>query len=160
MTAISIHLKETMSTALPLLRKIGEKEASFKADAKRWSFKEIIGHLIDSASNNHQKFIRTMERDKLDFVPYKQDNWVRLQQYKSYDWMELLELFEVYNKHIAHVMKYTRPSVLEHKITIDGAGPFTLEFIMSDYVEHLRHHLKAILPNAGIASKFENIYNS
>ena len=72
----------------------------------------------------------------------------------------LLQLFECLNGHIVHVIKYTRPSVLEHKITIDNMGPFTLEFIMTDYVEHLRHHLKAILPKAGIDSKFENIYNS
>lgn len=160
MNAIAIHLQETMSTAMPLLRKIGEKEASFKADPKRWSYKEILGHLIDSASNNHQKFVRTMEKDNLEFVPYKQDNWVRLQQYKEYDWKSLLQLFECLNGHIVHVIKYTRPSVLEHKITIDNMGPFTLEFIMTDYVEHLRHHLKAILPKAGIDSKFENIYNS
>ena len=47
-----------------------------------------------------------------------------------------------------------------HEITIDGKGPFSLEFIMKDYVEHLKHHLKQILPGAGIDSKFENIYAS
>jgi hypothetical protein len=160
MSSTSNHLLETISTALPLLRKISDKEASFKPNLDKWSFKEIIGHLVDSAGNNQQKFVRTMEQKELQFVPYNQDSWVKLQKYNNYKWNDLLTLFEVNNKHLAHVIKYARPSVLENKITIDGVGPFTLEFIIADYVEHLRHHLKAILPNAGISSKFQNIYNS
>lgn len=160
MNSIAAHLQETISTAMPLLRKLSDKETSFKPSPQKWSSKEIIGHLIDSAGNNQQKFVRTMEQDGVSFVPYDQDSWVHFQHYNQENWNELLKLFEAFNVHIAHIIKYTRPSVLEHKIQLSESNIFTLEFIMTDYVEHLRHHLKAILPKAGISSKFKNIYNS
>jgi hypothetical protein len=154
------HLQETVAHAARLMKTITEKEASKKEKQGKWSKKEIIGHLIDSAGNNQQKFVRLMETPTLSFVAYNQDYWVTAQRYCYADWIELITLWELANMHLAHIIKYTMPNRLHHEISIDGKGPYTLEFIMKDYVEHLKHHLKQILPDAGIDSKFENIYAS
>lgn len=60
--------------------------------------------------------------------------------------------------HLAHVIRNTPPKKLENTISIEGSDSFSLRFIMSDYVEHLKHHLKQILPEAGFTSSFENLY--
>jgi hypothetical protein len=153
------HLREVITKATPLLKSISDKDAAYKASPKKWSKKEIVGHLIDSASNNQQKFVRLMETEKLNFVKYNQDNWVSCQRYNQADWQQLIELWQAYNLHLSHIIEYVVLEKLQHLITIDDIGSFTLEFIMKDYVEHLKHHLKALLPFAGIDSKFKNIYS-
>lgn len=101
-----------------------------------------------------------METPHLEFVGYNQDFWVIAQRYNFYPWPKLVALWDLQNDHLAHVIEYTMLDKLQNQIVIEGAGPFTLEFIMKDYIEHLKHHLKQLLPNAGIDSKFVNIYNS
>lgn len=154
------NLREIVAQAATLLRKISDKEASQKVVPTKWSKKEILGHLVDSAGNNQQKFVRLMEVPQLRFVAYKQDFWVLAQRYNLYSWSKLIDLWELQNDHLAHIIEYSMPDKLEHQITIENTGPYTLEFIMKDYVEHLKHHLKQLLPTAGIDSKFVNIYNS
>lgn len=128
------------------------------ADKGTWTSKEILGHLVDSACNNHQKFIRTATGRQVGFVGYDQDFWVSVQQYNSYDWLELVNLWSTYNKHIAHVIRHMPSDKLKNEIIIDGVGPFTLGFIMEDYTEHQIHHLKVILPEVPLTSNFKNIY--
>lgn len=89
---IARHLRETIIAILPALQAISDAEASLKPQPTKWSAKEVIGHLIDSACNNHQKFIRTMAQPHLDFVGYQQDFWVQKQYYSSRPWEELLTL--------------------------------------------------------------------
>jgi hypothetical protein len=153
------HLKEIINKANPLLKAIKEKDAAFKSEPDEWSKKEIIGHLIDSASNNHQKFVRLMQSENLDFVRYDQEQWVTNQRYNKANWLELINFWSLYNSHLAHTIEFTVAEKLQNQIIISDIGPFTLEFIMKDYVEHLKHHLKVILPHSGINSKFKNIYN-
>ena len=82
-----------------------------------------------------------------DFPIYEQDSWVSLQNYNNTDWKALVMLWEYYNRHLAHIMRQVSQDQLQNQLTIDGKGPFTLEFIIPDYVEHLKHHLKAIFKN-------------
>jgi hypothetical protein len=155
------HLRETVKQVLPFLKNITEEIASGKPIPNKWSKKEIIGHLIDSACNNQQKFVRTMAQTHLDFVGYKQDFWVSAQQYQTNSWANLLKLWEFYNLHLAHIIEHVPPSVLQNTITINDVGLFTLEFIMKDYVEHLKHHLQQVLPDADfLKSSFENVYRA
>ncbi len=160
MIEIARHLRETVSKALPLLNLINEKESGIKPAFNKWSKKEILGHLIDSAGNNQQKFVRLMETDNLHFASYHQDFWVSSQRYNYARWKDLIKLWEQFNEHLAHIIEFVMPDRLSNRIYIDDQGPYTLEFIMKDYVEHLKHHLKHLLPHSGIESKFENIYNS
>ncbi|MEQ1745387.1 MAG: DinB family protein [Saprospiraceae bacterium] len=155
------HLLDTLAKALPLLRQVSDTEASVRPGPGKWSKKEILGHLIDSASNNQHKFVRTMQADQhLDFVGYAQNFWVESQQYVEEDWQEMVALWENYNRHLAHVVRNAPAEKLENTISIDGSQPLALRFIMADYVEHLKHHLQQILRHAGFESRFENLYNT
>jgi hypothetical protein len=155
------HLRETIALILPFLEAISEQKASVKPAPNKWSNKEIIGHLIDSACNNQQKFVRAMRQPHLDFVGYEQDFWVNAQSYQTYSWKELLDFWAKYNVHIAHIIQNVKPEVLQNTITINGGWLFTLEFIMQDYTEHLKHHLKQILPdNELLKSEFVNVYKA
>ena len=154
------ELRRTLLKASPMLALIEDREASLKSSPNVWSKKEILGHLIDSAGNNQQKFVRAMAEKRLDFVGYQQNHWVDSQKYNDRNWQDLLILWSALNLHLAHVIENVAPEVLTNEITIDDAGSFTLEFIMKDYVGHLKHHLRQILPEAGLQSDFQNIYNT
>lgn len=150
---------ETLEKALPLLRQISAAEARVKPGPEKWSKQEILGHLIDSASNNQHKFVRTMQaEDHVEFVGYAQNFWVEAQEYESADWMNIIALWEYFNRHLAHIIQNAPIEKLDNTISIDGSKAFTLGFIMSDYGEHLKHHLNQILPEAGFKSNFENLY--
>ncbi len=159
MDSTALQLLETIEKALPLLHQISDAAASAKPRPEKWSKQEILGHLIDSASNNQHKFVRTMQAEgHVDFVGYAQNFWVQTQAYNTANWLETIALWENYNRHLAHVIRNAQSEKLENTISIDGSEPFTLRFIMEDYVEHLKHHLKQILPEGGFRSSFENLY--
>lgn len=117
-----------------------------------WSALQLLGHLVDSASNNHQRFVRAGFADHLRFPGYDQDAWVAAQGYAGASAKDLLDLFRSFNLHIARVMELTPEPVLQaersdHNLHKIGWGPFevgvpvTLEAFMADYVGHLAHHL-------------------
>ena len=162
MKKIVRHLIETIESVKPLLLAISDEAAAFKSNPAKWSKKEIIGHLIDSACNNQQKFVRTLlaENGHLDFVGYKQNDWIAVQNYQQADWAKLIQTWEGYNFQIAHVISQADEAKLLNTISIEGSESFTLAFIMPDYVEHLKHHLKAVLPDADLKSNFSNVYNA
>jgi hypothetical protein len=160
MLNVAEDLRGTIQTALPLLAEITDEEASVPRAPGKWSRKEILGHLIDSACNNQQKFIRTRAQEHLDFVGYQQNFWVESQRYNAVDWNSLVAFWRAYNLHLAHVIENTDAALLANSITIDDHGTFTLEFIMKDYVEHAKHHLLQILPDGPFSNNFENIYNT
>jgi hypothetical protein len=119
-----------------------------------WSAKEILGHLIDSAAVNHQRFVRAQWQD-LVFAAYAQDDWVQAQKYQDAPWLELVALWREYNRQIARVMAAIpvdvrmRPTRIHnlHEIAMHPAPkdePATLDYLMNDYVQHLQHHLKQI----------------
>ncbi|HAD12305.1 MAG TPA: DinB family protein [Saprospirales bacterium] len=160
MNEIADRLLAVVDQVKPLLEALTDVETGVKPDGK-WSKKEILGHLIDSACNNQQKFVRTMEADSpLHFVGYAQDYWVSAQGYQQREWREILLLWEWYNKHIAHIIRIVPERTLSNTISINGSQPFTLAFIMEDYIEHLKHHLKQILPQAELESNFTNPYRA
>ena len=159
--AIAAALHGVLKLAEPLLRALSPEAAAHRPRPGKWSPKEILGHLIDSAGNNQQKFVRALAATPhADFTGYAQDTWVTLQQYQLAAWPDLIDLWVSINRHLAHVMQHTPPEALTNTISIDGAGPFALHFIMADYVEHLKHHLLQILPGAPLESRFLNVYGT
>lgn len=154
------YLRKTVEGVLPSLRVISNDTAAFKPNPSKWSKKEILGHLIDSACNNQQKFVRAMAEPHVDFVGYAQDFWVAEQKYQKAEWRDVVIFWVTYNFHIAHIIENVNPNYLNNTISINGSEPFTLKFIMTDYVEHVKHHLKQVLPDAGLESTFENVYNA
>lgn len=112
----------------------------------RWSVKEIIGHLVDSASNNHQRFVRLEIARDLSFPDYQSDNekWVALQRYQEEDWNELIWLWKYHNLHLAHVIQHVRSDVLDHAWRSGSAPPVRLGDLILDYLAHLKMHLDQI----------------
>lgn len=154
------EIRRIVHDLVPMLQSIKEPEIALRPAPKKWSRKEILGHLIDSACNNQQKFVRMMQQDPLDFPGYRQDDWVDLQKWSSANWQEMIELWAAYNKHIAYLIEHVDPGFLDNTINIEGTGPFKLRFIMPDYVEHLKHHLKQIFPDIDLETRFVNVYNA
>jgi hypothetical protein len=159
MKQVANHLLETVKLCLPLLQVISDEEASLKPAPEKWSKKEIMGHLVDSACNNQMKFIRTMQQNEVVVPGYNQDYWVSSQHYNEKDWQQLITLWQTMNGHIAHIIYHAPVQSLEHRIHIQDSEAFTLKFIMQDYPEHMKHHLKAVLPHADfLASAFRMVY--
>ena len=144
----------------PKLRGLHDKQIRVRSNPKKWAKKEILGHLVDSACNNHQKFVRMMQQEHLDFRGYAQDAWVDLQKWASADFHSMIELWVAYNKHLAFVIEQVEERFLENTITIEESGPFSLRFIIPDYVEHLKHHLKQIFPDSDLENTFVNVYDA
>ena len=136
-------LASVVAHALPLLSAIPEDAASKKPAPNKWSKKEILGHLIDSAANNHQRFVRLQLQTEISLPGYDQDDWVRLNRYQQTTWNEIVALWSAYNRHLASVIESLDDSALGH-VWHSPDGDVTLEFIASDYVRHLRHHLAQI----------------
>jgi hypothetical protein len=105
---------------------------------------EILGHLIDSAANNHQRFVRGQLDRELITPGYAQEQWVETERFNDREWNELVEFWLAYNRHLLHLMAHVSPERLNSIIRIGGDDPVSLEFVMIDYVRHLKHHLKQI----------------
>ena len=144
----------------PKLQAIANDDITRRERPDKWSRKEVLGHLIDSASNNQQKFVRMMQQNHLDFPGYRQDDWVDLQNWRDADWQEMINLWAAYNRHLAYLIANVKEEYLSNTVNIEGVGPFTLEFVMPDYVEHLKHHLLQIFPDLDLTTKFKNVYHA
>ena len=150
--------KQTIDTTVPRLREISESESEVPRAEDHWSSKQNIGHLIDSATNNHARFVLGQLKDDLVFAGYDQNGWVRTNHYQQAPWAQLVDLWRAYNLHLHHVMahaskdKMTTPCTL-HTLqeiafnTVPQSEAVTLEYLMKDYVDHLKHHLNQIFPN-------------
>ena len=144
----------------PALRRLNDEDIRDRTHPGKWARKEVLGHLIDSACNNQQKFVRMMQQRHLHFPGYAQNDWVDLQNWASADYEAMVDLWVAYNRHIAYIIENVETRFLEHTITIEDAGPFTLRFVMPDYVEHMKHHLKQIFPDATLENRFVNVYGA
>src|SRR5579862_2218541 len=137
-------LERILDEARPRLLALEEKAAEMRSVEAKWSRKEILGHLIDSAANNHQRFVRLQIEPTLSLPSYRQPDWVRVQHYQGRGWSELVELWVAYNRHLAHVMRHADPQAAGH-LWKSPEGDLTLGFLMTDYLKHLSHHLNQIL---------------
>ena len=151
-----IDFRKTIADSTPRLLAIAEKQSGMPRRAGKWSPKQVIGHLIDSAANNHIRFVKAQMGDHLDFPGYEQEDWVRLQEYNREPWKDLVQLWSYYNLHLIHLMsvipeetlKMSRTKHSLHRIawqTVPEDQPVTLEYFMRDYVEHMKNHLRQIL---------------
>jgi hypothetical protein len=138
-----------------LLIKISEESAAEKNLIKKWSQKEILGHLIDSANVNYNRIINSVSKDDLVFDTYPQDVWVEIQSYNNREWMSLILLWNTLNLHIAEIIKNI-PEDKRTKLTsnhnfneicwkqVPREEKSSLDYLIKDYIGHLEHHLKQI----------------
>ena len=139
------RLGTVLEEAPPRLLALSEADADTPAVGMRWTRKELIGHLIDSASNNHQRFVRAQQQASMSFPRYVQDEWIAAQGYRERPWSELVELWRLYNRHLLHVMRRVPRAAFANTCLVAADEPQALGHHMADYVVHLEHHLGQIL---------------
>ena len=144
MKELSEKLVRVVRSAEAILFQVPEAESSKPVLSGGWSRKQVLGHLIDSASNNHQRFVRAALQTSLDFPGYDQDGCVRVQAVEEADWTLLVSLWAGYNRYLAHVIAHLPGSKLETLCRIGSDEPVTLRFLAEDYLRHLLHHLGQI----------------
>jgi hypothetical protein len=154
--AYASRLIDALRRATPALLALDAAATARRLAPGKWSPREIIGHLVDSASNNHQRFVRMRDRDDLVVEGYEQDVWVAAQRYQDAPWAELVLLWMTYNRHLARLMAATPAADRDrvrhvHNLHLRAYHPVpadrgvTLAYFMNDYVEHLEHHLAQVL---------------
>jgi hypothetical protein len=142
--AVAAALKAVVEAERPRLDRLSEAAASAKPGPTKWSAKQVLGHLIDSAANNHQRFVRMQTHRHLDLPGYEQDAWVSLAAYQQRAWGGLVELWAAYNLQLAHLLGHANPAAATHTWRNPDGEVVTLAWVAEDYVRHMRHHLAQI----------------
>ncbi|PRB03249.1 hypothetical protein CQ046_09775 [Chryseobacterium sp. MYb7] len=138
-------LKNIIDAELQRFQNISEEEWSYRSSSEKWSKKEIIGHLCDSAFTNIRRFVVTQYKENENIV-YDQNFWVKAQNYQNVPTSDLIDLWKSLNYQIVHIVENIPDEALQRTCDTTKTEPrvYTLEFIIDDYVDHLQHHLKAI----------------
>lgn len=149
MKIIADQIVDTVESSTQWLRQLDEEATRHRPTPDRWTLLEVMGHLIDSAANNHQRFIRAQESRELVFPKYDQNSWVEKNDYGNADWTEIVDLWRLYNNQLARVIARIPADQLSTACTIEPYEPCTLEFLITDYLSHLKHHLRKIEERIG-----------
>ncbi len=132
------------------LARIDDLQAANKPEPTRWSRKEELGHLVDSAANNHVRLVRVQQETKPHLPGYAQDHWVAAHAYQDMSWAAICDAWLVLNRLLLRVAELAPAAAWErtcrivgvpHTLADDQAPPVTLGYVLDDYVDHLRHHL-------------------
>jgi hypothetical protein len=141
---ISDGIRKTIEDFAGRFENLDDAKASQKPQPDKWSRKEILGHLIDSASNNHQRFVRAQYVKDFSFPPYEQTEWVKIQHYGSCPWIELLTFWKSYNLHLAHIISCLPKECLKVPYRLGSGDLVTIGYVVVDYLGHMQHHLRQI----------------
>ncbi|MBS1799722.1 MAG: DinB family protein [Acidobacteria bacterium] len=139
---LSERLSSVIRSAVPWLAILSEADSMVPERAGKWSAKEIIGHLTDSAVNNLSRMVR-MQIGPERLPGYAQDAWVELQRYRERGWSEVLALWFALNEHIAWTIRHIDRSSLINQASVAGEI-VSLGFLIEDYIAHMDHHLAAL----------------
>jgi hypothetical protein len=145
MSAAVERLRFAVRTLPGVLSRFSEAESEQRPAPERWTRKEVVGHLIDSASNNHQRFVRGQLTSGQDFPGYEQEQWVRIQGYQAARWQDLIDLWRAYNTHLLHVAGCMSEEGRRATCRVGGGAEVSLGGLFVAYVEHLEHHLRKML---------------
>jgi hypothetical protein len=136
--------RNTVLQAYDELKTLSDETAAAKPNADQWSVKELLGHLLDSASNNHQRIVRLQIFDAMEFPFYQQEDFVRVNHYQNQSWEALVDFWKLYNLHLVHLVENLDESKLDNIWITPDNEKLTLGHIIEDYLRHLRHHLAQI----------------
>lgn len=148
---LSRLLAETIKRELPNLRALSEEQASLPRAPGKWCPKEELGHLIDSAANNHLRFVGAALNPQFHGPGYAQDDWVTLHGYSAMPWRAVVDFWVAYNLFLTGLLNRIPEQQLEKPCFIATNEPVTLGFLIDDYVLHLQHHIDQLLRRSVIA---------
>jgi hypothetical protein len=140
---LSERLEAVLRDAMPWLLTISEAEASVPEREGKWSAKQVIGHLTDSAVNNLRRIMLLQIEAGPSLSGYEQMAWVDLQHYAEREWSQVLALWFALNEHVAWTIEHVEKARLVNQGVVEGE-PLTLGFLIADYVAHMEHHLRAM----------------
>jgi DinB superfamily len=145
MKIIVEKIEQTIAACVPMIRSFDPAVFQAKPRPEKWSKSEILGHLVDSAQNNIQRFVRGQYEEDPKII-YQQDEWVRIQHYADYDRDDLIQLWMGLNKHLCRVLLAMDSGRYENTCDIgkEMIELHTLRFLAEDYLAHMKHHLKQI----------------
>lgn len=126
------------------LAEISRERAAARAAPESWSAKQELGHLIDSAANNHQRIVRAQLENNLALPGYDGDRWVELHGYQNREWTDLIALWRAGNSQLLAAAETAPDGAWPHALTVGGSEPMTLRFVLDDYVDHMVSHLRHI----------------
>lgn len=156
--ALSDDLLGILRAAAPMIAHKTDQQLCTPPAPGKWSPKEVLGHLIDSAYNNHRRFILAQQQDHLRFSGYDQEDWVVTNNYANREADEVVETFFVVQRHLVHAIASLPDDLLDRETTehefdrmamrrLQAGTPSTLRYLVEDYCFHLVHHLKQIDPS-------------
>jgi len=144
MKQVAKQLQQIIIAYSEKLKSVSEEEYSFKPAPNKWSKREILGHLIDSAQNNIRRFVVAQYED-LPKIVYKQDNWVAIAGYQNYPTKDLIEFWKLLNNHASIILSGMSAEALQRICDTNDAVPHSIEWLATDYIKHLLHHLHQVL---------------
>jgi hypothetical protein len=140
---LSARLEAVLRSAMPWLVTISEAEASVPERDGKWSAKQVMGHLIDSAVNNLGRIVRLQIAAGQSLPGYEQMAWVNLQHYAEREWAQVLALWFALNEQVAWTIRHVERARLANRGVV-AEEPLTLGFLIEDYVAHMEHHLRTM----------------
>ncbi len=136
------HLRTLINEVPPKFSTLPLSQVELKPSPVKWSPKEELGHLLDSAANNHQRIVRTQLEDEPKMPGYDGDAWVELHKYQQRNWQEMIDLWRDLNRQLLAAAEAAPESAWSRTCTIADSLPLTLKFVFEDYIDHMVHHLK------------------
>ena len=134
------QLRNLVSEWTERLQGISEQEA-LKVVGTKWTRKQLLGHLLDSAANNHQRFVRLQQGNLAGFPGYDQEHWVAAGNYNQRPWVDLVEFWRLYNLQLASLIENIPPGC---EGNVWEGHDADLGFLVEDFTRHMLHHLTRI----------------
>lgn len=141
-----MRFEELLNVVPKIINGIEDNEFFNKVSSNKWSKQEILGHLCDSAINNHSRFVRLILTDEpINIEGYKQDEWVQIHDYQNnYSKSDLLALWIQLNKQILNIMRNASELDFNKQCILSDKSMVTLSWLVDDYINHMLHHIKQI----------------
>jgi hypothetical protein len=130
----------TLTRLWALFESVPEAMVDIKPQPEDWSVKQIACHLVDSASNNHQRFTRLQRTNRLELPPYEPEPWVAVEKPETIAWPILFTLLKSYNSFVLHLVRNLDPACLGHVWVVNNEQK-SLEYLTRDYYRHLEWHI-------------------
>jgi len=143
-------LNQILLEYAPLLKQIPDEAFYAKANPRKWSKVEIMGHLVDSAQNNIRRFIVSKYEDN-PFIIYNQDKWVAMGGYQDLPAVQVIELWELLNRQIIQILARLTETDGRRTCLTNDPTTHSVEWLAADYLRHLLHHLHQVLDKEAIA---------